>query len=52
MSLLLVYNIDKKVFSDEPNVNLTFLNDLKKKHDAELKLLVDIGACGLYIVHI
>ena len=41
-----------QVFSDSPNVNLAFLELLKEsRREAELNELLDIGTCGLHIVH-
>ena len=41
-----------EVFSDGPNVNLAFFELLKEsRREAELNELLDIGTCGLHILH-
>ena len=41
-----------KVFSDGPNVNLSFLKLLDEhRRDADLNPLINIGTCGLHTVH-
>ena len=56
--LILVSKVLKKnnkilqVFSDEPNVNLSFLKILDEhRRDAELNPLIDIGTCVLHTVY-
>ena len=50
-----VESIEKEIFlqffSDEPNVNLSFLKILdERRRDAELSPLIDLGICGLHTV--
>ena len=41
-----------QVSSDGPNVNLAFLKLLnEKRKDEELCKLIDIGTCGLHVLH-
>ena len=41
-----------QVSSDSPNVNLCFLKILgEKRRDENLTMLIDLGTCGLCIVH-
>ena len=40
-----------QVFSDGPNVNLSFLKILDEhRRDAEVNPMIDIGTCGLHTV--
>ena len=41
-----------QVSSDDPNVNLTFIDILGgKRKDAEMNDLISIGTCGLHTIH-